>query len=448
MNRARIVLVVAWLTGCAGIIGVPDLTLQELPDADASVGEAGKAGDGHVATDGSGALPTDANQGDALTDGGGPDVDAATCDLAAVESDPLNCGACGHVCLDDGGCAEGLCKAVPLATIDEGYIGDIIEHGNYLYATANYFSAAEDVVGVWRIDKLSGAKVLFAPLHAALRAAIVGDTLWIAASNYGYDPDSPELSNGGLYRCALTATPPCTPQIVLPFDQIASLQAIEGSKLQFMSSGAHVTAIFDTTAVGAVRDDAGADAAVTAIWDAYPSGSVVDQWASTPNSYGLAQSSESVAVYAQKNGAATGTKVASWGSDSMPGPRRGRITGNASSVYFSAQEFFPGLNGTVQRIDRGSDKSCILGDPDAGAAQTVRPMGVYVDSRRVFWANQGDSKGAGASIAYCDVDTCCTDARFLWHGTTSPAAITGDTGHIYFSTDQETTNSIYRTTKP
>lgn len=99
MKRTRIFVLLSVLTGCAGLLGVPDLTFDEGADQgkpDGAVGEDG--GDGEAA---------DADGAPGAIDGSPP----VTCN-ADLKSDPQHCGACGHDCAN-GQCKDGLCILTP-----------------------------------------------------------------------------------------------------------------------------------------------------------------------------------------------------------------------------------------------------------------------------------------------------------------------------------------------
>jgi hypothetical protein len=60
----------------------------------------------------------------------------------------------------------------------------------------------------------------------------------------------------------------------------------------------------------------------------------------------------------------------------------------------------------------------------------------------VYWTNQGDGTGAGtggrppftqnASLATCELATCCTAPEMLWTGVGNPRGIAGDGSFLYF----------------
>jgi hypothetical protein len=73
---------------------------------------------------------------------------------------------------------------------------------------------------------------------------------------------------------------------------------------------------------------------------------------------------------------------------------------------------------------------------------------VYVDETRVYWANQGnpDAPHEDGSIAYCELDGCCSTPIVAWTGTGEPVRITGDATAIYWVTYR--TDAIWKMAKP
>ena len=89
------------ILGCAGILGVPDLTY----DVNAPEGHP----DGSSSSNGNDASSSGGDGGG--LDGGG--LDAPTTCNADLKLDPKNCGACGHDCTN-GVCKDGLCSLTDL----------------------------------------------------------------------------------------------------------------------------------------------------------------------------------------------------------------------------------------------------------------------------------------------------------------------------------------------
>jgi hypothetical protein len=186
------------LSGCAAIIGVPDLTLEETPAQEkldgSSVDGSSSMGDGST-TDGSTA------QAD-----GSPNVGCN----ADLKTDKRHCGACGHDCTN-GTCKDGLCtltsdleapEAIAL-TDDTVYIG---------------LSGDRDLQGVLRCPKTGCASPTVGAEHVSPADAgyleVLGLVTWqqhvFATDYYGYNSGKVwrmELDGGGFTQVPPSSAP-------------------------------------------------------------------------------------------------------------------------------------------------------------------------------------------------------------------------------------------------
>jgi len=182
MRRGRLLfLFVSVLTGCAGLIGVPDLTFDENAEAGSN------NPDGQASS----------SSGDVITSGDGPNGDTSTptCN-ADLKTDKANCGACGHDCTN-GLCADGICTllentygaeaiAVQGDTVYLGFLGDSNPAGIVSCPTNGCASATV------------AAKPLLPPAQSVTIERIAVNATHLYASNY-YDPGNP-------LRIALSST--------------------------------------------------------------------------------------------------------------------------------------------------------------------------------------------------------------------------------------------------
>jgi hypothetical protein len=455
--KKRFAVVLLLLTGCAGLIGVPDLTLQEegeeggLPDGSSS-GTDGQTGLDANTTDTS--TPKTDSGTDAQPPGDGG-TDSATCDLSKTSGDPLNCGSCGHICLDDAGCSQGQCGATILTTLP-GNLGitELIENGNYLYgATDNY--ADSDAQGVYRIDKTTGVTSQYVKLRHAWQMAVVGDYLWITTYSSTYDVDDPSFSNGGIFRCKLVPADTCALELVAPVDYPSGLNAI-GTSLYYSDYGRTEFRKLDTT--GSFIADGGSDAeaaikkygGTSEINNLYEM--FVDPGATpdTPATYFLDEYTQTVVAYKLNPGGTSAAAIGQYENSVVPadGALHGKMVGTSTSVYWSASDYAPEVGGSLKRVTRSDNTSCDLGNRAAGKNQVLRPQNLFLDAKNVYWTNRGEWGPAfqNGSIAMCPVDTCCPEAQFVWNGSGQPWAVVGDQAHLYWSLYN--TGDIYKTTKP
>jgi hypothetical protein len=126
-STRRLCLGIVWLGVAAGCGGPP---LERRGDG--SVVDASGGGDGAPAADASpidGATPADAACPP-------PEMQCGA-QCIPVDSDPANCGACGHDCLG-GSCAGGLCEVTELATVSTGSWRGLSVDDTHIYWVDQY----------------------------------------------------------------------------------------------------------------------------------------------------------------------------------------------------------------------------------------------------------------------------------------------------------------------
>jgi hypothetical protein len=122
----------------------------------------------------------------------------------------------------------------------------------------------------------------------------------------------------------------------------------------------------------------------------------------------------------------------------------GRLIGDKNALLFTAYDFANTSAGIVRRIPRNGSAPCNVG----GTGQK-RPYGIYADTDRIYWANQGEgatlpfTKG---SVVSCEQAGCCTTPEVMWAGDGHPTGVTGDADAIYFVT--HATGAIWKIAKP
>ena len=164
MKRTHLVVLATLIvgTGCAGIIGVPDLSYD--PAADAGV--------------------TGPKDGDATI----PVPDPTQCGGANLAEDARNCGTCGRSC-GAGACSGGVCQPFLLADGIAG-LGQLTLAGDSIYFAASLGSTIQRV----KKDGSGAPQSLVAPSRdEPIGVATNGTTLWYTAKN-------------GLFRCTLEPT--------------------------------------------------------------------------------------------------------------------------------------------------------------------------------------------------------------------------------------------------
>lgn len=471
LKRSRFAVLLLLLTGCAGLIGVPDLTFEEddtSDDGGLDGSSSGNATDGQVGTDGTTVTDAradvttdahadagiDANVDAADADAGiDADVDAATCDLTKVDTDKNNCGTCGHVCLDDGACLAGRCEATVVATIANANLAYLVEHGDYLYASSTSSFSPNPIAGVWRVHKTTGAKDLLLNTWRIDDLVVLGNKLYFITGDDPYHEDSPGHVDdwGGLWECDLSTNAPCTPRLLQGIEDAVGITAGNG-KIYFAEEGLDAIRSYDPALDKSANggDDAGFDAGsafatvgthpnIRYNWRLFADGSDV---------YSL------LAIYDHPQLVklnAAGTDVTKISGYDWVFAAPGMLRGNATDVFFTVQDGdeYVTTGGLVRRVSRSNPSSTCdyAGGPVTDGTKSIeRPRGIYIDDQRVYWANRGKWDGSGGSIATCDLAGCCAEANILWSDTGSPTAVVGDAKYIYWSDSD--TGIIRKVSKP
>lgn len=434
-KRSRLAFGFLLLTGCAGLIGVPDLTLEEDATNDGGLD--------------SGPAPLiDARPLDAIADRGVDVPDSATCDLAKVISDPDNCGRCGHAC-GGGTCKDAICQPVVIDTISTGGLRYLAQDPDYLYA-ATYWGAGAGKEGVFRIPKAGGKAELFAGMADVIDVFVLGDTVYFGVFDQAFDDAG---KNGGVWACPRSGPVPCTPKLFAMSNSPDGITGHNGT-IYFKQSDYYG----DDTYIRAHAADAGDVNANVVIADGEDRASYQEfMWSSGNELYAIGtlyRATDYVHLTryrVDKPDAATlGEELSRFTSPftvtNVPLP--GGITGTATSVYWIGYDNNPATKDPVRRVPRPgvtpAETAC-----EYGNNTELKPTGVYVDDTDLYWTNFGtdDAPYDNGSIATCPAHgTCCTDPKILWRGTGSPVAITGDAKFIYWVNFNS--GEVYKLAKP
>lgn len=390
----------SFLMGCTAIIGVRDIFLDENA----------AAGDGGLGTDGN----TTGNDGAAGTDGSGGE--ASTCVGIDFQTNAQHCGRCNHDCVG-GTCVAGKCQAVQLGTAMDAPLETITTSDAYVFAGTGFSGSNLSAGGIWRVSKAGGAAEKYATADYAEQGVVVGSTLYFVVN------ETPG-SGGGLFSCPVDGAAPCTPQLIAAADQPRSIFLHQG-KIYFGDMTTGQGLMVYTPGGGAptvFRADYGYiyNAMVSGTSAFYTSTFIPS---SGPNRILLWEIMPDLQIVErsryESNEVNTGQTA---------------VAGNA--IYFTGYEFFPPAGGIVRRFPLGAGAPC-----DFGGTTNKNPYGVAVDATRVYWTNQGDT-GAGsggrppftanASVATCELSTCCTTPEVLWTGGGNPRGITTDARALYF----------------
>ena len=390
MKRARIVNVfslVVVLTGCAGLIGVPDLTFDE---------DAGQGGGGSVTEDGS--ITGDGS----VTGDGGP---IGPCDESTLATDPKNCGRCGHDCLG-GACTAGKCESVVVR-------GGLENPTDLALDAANVYVTVRGSGTVLRIAKADGKTDVLASGHDEARGiALDGQTLFW--SNNDFDGDGGDDYWGGVWACTL---PACADiRLVTLGDHAANVRFVDGF-LYFAEN--------NNSAVVRVR----------------PDGTTRTNVASATKPWSVAADGKH--VYFSSNTNFLQRSLLDGGSQEDVGPLEyggvaGFVTVDDERVYWAYAEF-------DETTQRGHVLSALKSNPAAPkeeyGTENVGSMGVAVDATTLYWTNEGrydtttfENQKNGAVLACPKAGCGGAPPIVLQAGLTAPGAIAVDDQAVWFLT--------------
>ncbi|MBN9165771.1 MAG: hypothetical protein BGO98_20355 [Myxococcales bacterium 68-20] len=384
MKRARIFLSLGILTGCAGLIGVPDLTFDEQAEQGSP--------DGSTSVDGSRTI-----------DGSTPiDGSAPACDESKLQTDPKHCGRCGHDCLG-GACNAGKCESVVVKGGLENPV-DLVADATSVYVTTRANGT------VLRIAKADGKTDVLASGHKEARGVTLdGQNLFW--SNFDYDGDGGDGYWGGVWGCAL---PACSDTRLVATGDHAAYVRFSGGFLYFAENNNGVV----------VR--------------VKPDGSMRANVGSGNKPFSVAV--DSTHVYFQTNTNNFQRALLDGGSQEPVGPLEnggsmGLVTLDAERVYWAYSEY---------ATPKGHVYSALKANPSApkeeyGSAN-MGSVGVAVDATMLYWTNQGTFDGNDVNQKDGEVLACpkagCGGAApiVLQQGLTSPGAITVTDDAVYFLT--------------
>lgn len=440
LRRARVFVILGLLTGCAGIIGVPDLTLEESPvldDAgprDASRFDVAQA-DGQVVApidatvnDVGVEASRDANAGDDADADAGTDG-ATSCASPSLDSDPKNCGFCGHDCRG-AACTAGLCEPTSLGTLGL-YFDAMVEYGDYVYVGLT----RDETIGseMYRAAKTPShpvaTPIVFGKHSDVAGMVVLGKRLYFVVYE---DKESGGSSHGGLWSCPLDTDDPCAD----PTFHAASYQpwsiSTDGKAIYYADYNDGIYRFDpDTNLASAWRPN-----------DAY----------SWPNID--ARGNDLFYLHLDYNGTVRNPLTLRYANaigddyetaDTYPGNDllAGQLFGTDKALYYTVYEVDDSAahGGLVRRVARPS-----AADAGAGVTTTCSygrdsnfgPSGLFIDPDRIYWTNRGSATQAlTGSVNVCPLaesGDCCETPTRLWKGTARPNAVTADTAWVYWAT--------------
>ena len=343
-------------------------------------------------------------------------ADSGACPTADLQSDPKQCGRCGHDCLG-GACTAGTCEAVVMA---DG-LGN--PTGLALGPSDVYVTASSTGV-VFSLPKLGGAATALASNEKNARGvAVIGTRLYWGNGDYAFNDAG---SRGGIWQCML---PNCTNKQLLAPGDFAAYPVIRGSLLYFAS----------------VNDDqvkrvplTGGPPLTVALANK-PFGLAVD------DVHVYYTSRERTVSRALGDGGTAGSEqIVGSGGDMS-----GFLAVDDARAYWAYSE----LNGSGSVIGAAKDLSGSLSY--GTSVENVFPVGIAVDADNVYWSTAGTTVGlvpnGDGKIFACKKTGCVGAAVLLASGNRNAGPMALDDSAIYwveYGTDGLSNGRLRKVAKP
>jgi hypothetical protein len=395
----------ATLAACSAIIGTRDLTYEAESDAGTSLGDAsGK----DVAS------PEDASKDVTVT----PDEDVATppldggCSGANLQTDPKNCGTCGHDCLG-GACMAGVCQAFAIVPAQFGAAEMAVD------ATHVYWSSVSNGQVLKAAKDGSGVVVLVTDPDLTPVAVTIDDTsvYWADNSGGGSVQACPKTGCDGGARLVTEANLVNPVSVAVDGthvfwaeyanDTIGRANKLDGGAFGYLVTNlvyAAGVAVDDASVYFGSSDTIGklplnAPTTSTSDGDAGPftvlysgtsldlSGLVVD----STNAYWTEANDPGAVEFAPKVGVGSGVPTALGSNETYPW----NIVVDATNVYWTAEgpdsstskQYSTFVNGYVATCPKAG---CPQGGPTILANNLHNPRGIAVDDAAVYFTIFGN----------------------------------------------------------
>lgn len=415
------------LTACSGILGLKDL--QPYPD-DGGLGDAngdstqgdGPSGDDGPATGDSsmhdgghdGPQTSDGPGGDSTShlDSGGADAmgdtttppmdssmdttmppvdsgqDTSTPPMDACtpsQSDPRNCGACGHDCLN-GGCSGGVCQPFSISTGVDAY--DLVATGGSLYWV-------DEATSVWtcRISNCAGTATSVANGQGTPER-IATDGTYVYWTNYG----TGTTTSGSVLKMAISggALSTITTGLVAPQGI-----AVDSPNVFWAETGSNKVSRFNGSSIASLTESSGA----------------------LP--VGVAARNGTVFWTDQGNGNVEKSPEGAWAATNVAQSQTSPWAMSVDTKYAYWVDF--ANPGGVWQYDLSLTSKHELSNT------AVDPIRIVSDASQVYWAEQGTSlSSSNGSIVSCDPASCTPKA--LASSLSAPSSVAIDATGVYFGT--------------
>jgi hypothetical protein len=376
--RPLLVLIAAGGIACGAFLDSRDITFAS---EDGGLETSTPSADGHDDGSGSDGAPQDAIGSNA--EGG----DGSSNCTANLETDPLNCGACGHSCLG-GACTAHECQPTVLAQGQKQPWGIAVDTkaDGFVYWGTNSDKPNDDAI--MKIGKDGKNQVLLAHSPqgqvSTPRGITVDDKFvyWVNGRSDMFDP-------GRIAKCAISGCASAGTLLISDLDEPLDIVLDDTQMFWIEKTGARVAR--------ALKEDGGAPKTMTG-----------GLWAVGPVEYTVAADATHV-YFAARNTIARVAKTSAVADASTPayqeifiGVDTVGVAIDDTNVYWASEDD-PGV---VQYAPKG-------GIPNGSVASTLasqlpNPHAIAVDATNVYWINNGAGLNTfvDGSVMMCPKSGC------------------------------------------
>jgi hypothetical protein len=342
------------------------------------------------------ALQLDAPHGDAAADA--PSRDANPCADVDLASDPNNCGACGHGCLD-AACADAACQPIILSTGDN-YPNGIAVDSTQVYWVDEGSNATDSTNGQLRSCAIGGCK------GSPTILAANQDLAWDVAVSSGVVYWSANSGGPAVLACPISGCGDAGARTITTYPSGAAGLAVDTSNVYFTCNTSDLATSF---VLSCALTGCGSTPTVIASEQILPFTIAIDD----TNVYWLEEGTgtEGQLQSCPKGGSCTTPTLIATGLSYPSG-----LTVQGTNVYFSSGP---------------SVQSCPVtgcgGSPTTLATDLTAPYGVAVDDTYIYFTNYTSA----GTVQRCPLTGCSGPPETLLSNLSSPGAIAVDARAVY-----------------